>query len=356
MNGTNSILSGIRILCCRPSRLLPAIGKSLLSKEMPSLRYRLRSRFFLFCRKAQHALSLYAIFQITDRYRKITILFLKPIRTFLPIISSFPFIGRVAYRRKYPMQKPFIHDPAIYKDPVTGRYYIYATHAEGYVSDDLLHWNSLGQIAAVLPEAREWTGGTDIWAPDIVKVGNEYRLYSSNSTWGVQLSCIFLAVSDQASGPFIPKAPVLKTSDALPVNRIDANIITDVRTGDMYMLYGSFWGGSHMLRLDPETGLAAKESVGTCVCRKPSWLSTAVEGPYMIYNRETDYYYLFVSCGSLKTDYNIRVGRSRNILGPFYDIKGKCLTEDPDVSWNPGFLIIAGYTWNKREDIYGSRT
>ena len=43
------------------------------------------------------------------------------------------------------MQKPFIHDPAIYKDPVTGRYYIYATHAEGYVSDDLLHWKAWGR-------------------------------------------------------------------------------------------------------------------------------------------------------------------------------------------------------------------
>lgn len=163
----------------------------------------------------------------------------------------------------------------------------------------------------------------------------------------MQQSCIFLAISDRPEGPFIPKAPVLKTSDALPVNGIDANIISDVRTGYMYMLYGSFWGGSHMLRLDPETGLAAEEGVGTCVCRRPAWLSTAVEGPYMIYHPETDYYYLFVSCGSLKTDYCIRVGRSRNILGPFLDVNGKCLTEEPDLTSDPGFLIMAGYTWNE---------
>lgn len=251
-----------------------------------------------------------------------------------------------SFRRKTHGQT-FIHDPAIYKDPVTGRYFVYATRADGYVSDDLVRWESLGRIASVLPEAQEWTGGNDIWAPDIVKVGDEYRLYCSNSTWGVQQSCIFLAVSDRPEGPFIPKAPVLKTSDALPVNGIDANIISDVRTGDMYMLYGSFWGGSHMLRLDPETGLAAEEGVGTCVCRRPAWLSTAVEGPYMIYHPETDYYYLFVSCGSLKTDYCIRVGRSRNILGPFLDVNGKCLTEEPDLTSDPGFLIMAGYTWNE---------
>ncbi len=245
------------------------------------------------------------------------------------------------------MERAFIHDPAIYRDEVTGKYYVYSTGAMGFVSDDLIKWESLGKIAEVLPEAAEWTGGQDIWAPDIVKVGDEYRLYCSNSTWGVQQSCIFLAVSDKAEGPFVPKAPVLKTSDKLPVNGIDANIITDAGTGEMYMLYGSFWGGAHVLKLDKNTGLAAEEGVGTCVCCRPSWLSTAVEGPYMIYRKETGYYYLFVSYGSLKSDYNIRVGRSKSILGPFVDINGKYLTDEPDMEYDPGYLLMAGYTWNE---------
>ncbi len=245
------------------------------------------------------------------------------------------------------MERAFIHDPAIYWDEVTGKYYIYSTGAMGFVSDDLVKWDSLGKVADVLPEASEWTGGTDIWAPDIVKVGDEYRLYCSNSTWGVQQSCIFLAVSDKAEGPFVPKAPVIKTSDKLPVNGIDANIITDVKSGEMFMVYGSFWGGVHVLKLDKETGLAAKEGVGTCLCQRPSWLSTAVEGPYMIYRKENDYYYLFVSYGSLKSDYNIRVGRSKSILGPFVDINGNKLTDDPDLNSDPGYLLMAGYTWNE---------
>ncbi len=251
------------------------------------------------------------------------------------------------------MKRRFVHDPAIYKDSASGKYFIYSTGAMGFVSDDLVKWNELGKIADVLPEAEEWTGGSDIWAPDIVKVGNEYRLYCSNSTWGVQQSCIFLAVSDKPEGPFIPKAPVLKTSDKLPVNGIDANIISDHKTGDMYMLYGSFWGGAHMLKLDKETGLAAEEGVGTCVCKRPSWLSTAVEGPYMIYNQKTDYYYLFVSYGSLKTDYNIRVGRSRNITGPFVDINGLDLRSEPDISSDPGYLLFGGYVWNEGKAYMG---
>ncbi len=251
------------------------------------------------------------------------------------------------------MKRKFVHDPAIYKDENTGKYYVYSTGGMGMVSEDLINWDPLGKIVDVLPEAESWTGGSDIWAPDIVKVGNEYRLYCSNSTWGVQQSCIFLAVSDKPEGPFTPKAPVIKTSDKLPVNGIDANIITDHETGDMYMLYGSFWGGAHMILLNKETGLAAEEGVGVCVCKRPSWLSTAVEGPYMVYNEKTGYYYLFVSYGSLKTDYNIRVGRSKNITGPFVDINGLELTTEPAVDSDPGYMLFAGYTWNEGKAYMG---
>ena len=260
-----------------------------------------------------------------------------------------------------------IHDPAAFYDEATGNYYIYSTGAIGQVSKDLVHFTPLGQVVPkVPPEAKEWTKSDDIWAPDIVKVGDEYRLYCSNSSWGVQRSCIFLAVSHKAEGPFEPRGIVLKTDDCLPVNAIDANIITDVDTGEMYMLYGSFWGGAHVLPLDPKTGLAKSEAsanwtldektntlshpvediIGTCVARRPSWMSGALEGPYMIYHPKYQYYYLFVSYGSLKSDYQIRVGRSKSITGPFVDWAGRGLTDLSDGRNQYGNLIMAGYQWN----------
>lgn len=238
------------------------------------------------------------------------------------------------------------HDPAIYKDENSGYYYIYCTGAICQRSLDLIHWEMVGKVVDEPPEESvEWVGSKDIWAPDIVKVGEEYRLYCSNSTWGVRQSCIFLAVSDSPEGPFMPRGCVLKTSDALPVNAIDANIITDIKTGDMYMVYGSFWGGCHVLRLDKQTGLAAEEGIGVCVASRPAWMSGGIEGPYMIYNPQTQYYYLFVSYGSLKTDYNIRVGRSRDITGPFLDYRGRALTEPEDRDNTVGLLEFGGYRW-----------
>ena len=37
------------------------------------------------------------------------------------------------------MKKPFIHDPAVYRDEASGKYYVYTTGANGYVSEDLVH-------------------------------------------------------------------------------------------------------------------------------------------------------------------------------------------------------------------------
>lgn len=129
------------------------------------------------------------------------------------------------------------------------------------------------------------------------------------------------------------------------MNGIDANIIEDAHTGEQYLLYGSFWGGCHILRLDKATGLAAEEGIGTCLAKRPAWTDCAIEGPYMIYLPETDYYYLFVSYGSLKSDYNIRVGRSRHITGPFLDYHGRDMADPNDDDNTVGLMISCGYRW-----------
>ncbi|MCR5106054.1 MAG: family 43 glycosylhydrolase [Eubacterium sp.] len=238
------------------------------------------------------------------------------------------------------------HDPAIFED--SDKYYIYQTGGECLVSDDMYSWANIGKVVDAPEEAKQWTGSDAVWAPDIVKVDNEYRLYCSNSSWGVQKSCIFLAISDKPEGPFVPQGIVFKTDDTLNVNGIDANIVEDHETGEQYMLYGSFWGGIHILPLEKKTGYlkdAAENSVGICLARRPDWTSASIEGPYMIYMEETGYYYLFVSYGSLKNDYNIRVGRSKNITGPFLDYYGNDMADPIDENCSRGMMIAAGYRW-----------
>ena len=243
----------------------------------------------------------------------------------------------------------FTHDPAIYHDPVSKDYFLYCTDAKCMRSHDMIVWETLGKAVEKPPkEAIDWTGSDAIWAPDIVKVGDEYRLYCSNSSFGSQRSCIFLAVSDKADGPFIPKGVVFRSDESMSVNAIDANIIEDVRNGKQYMVYGSFWGGCHIIELNKETGFARDTSgqPGICLARRPLWTDGAIEGPYIIYNEKTDYYYLFVSYASLRSDYNIRVGRSRNVTGPYLDHNGRNMTDLDDGDCSIGYMPACGYKFD----------
>ncbi|OPJ64418.1 arabinan endo-1,5-alpha-L-arabinosidase [Clostridium oryzae] len=246
------------------------------------------------------------------------------------------------------------HDPAIFHDPVSGNYYTYCTGAIARRSADMITWENIGKVVENPPkESFDWVGDNGIWAPDIIKMGNEYRLYCSNSTWGVRQSCIFLAVADNAEGPFIPRGCVIKTSEDSLVNAIDANLIKDEETGDIYMTYGSFWGGCHIIKLDKETGLAAEEGIGKCIACRPKWVDCAIEGPYIRYNPDTKYYYLFVSYGSLKSDYNIRVGRSIKVTGPYYDVNGRDMTDLDDYKNEVGYMIACGYHFNDGQGYMG---
>jgi arabinan endo-1,5-alpha-L-arabinosidase len=246
------------------------------------------------------------------------------------------------------------HDPAIFHDPVTGNYYTYCTGAIARRSKDMITWETIGKVVENPPkESSDWVGDNGIWAPDIIKVEDEYRLYCSNSTWGVRQSCIFLAVADNAEGPFIPRGCVIKTSDDLPVNAIDANLIVDEETGQQYMAYGSFWGGMHIIKLDEKSGLAAEEGIGKCIARRPKWADSAIEGPYIRYNPDTGYYYLFVSYGSLKSDYNIRVGRSKSITGPYYDHNGRDMTDIDDFKNEVGYMLACGYHFDNGQGYMG---
>lgn len=75
----------------------------------------------------------------------------------------------------------------------------------------------------------------------------------------------------------------------------------------------------------------------------------AVEGPYIYYNPQHDYYYLFVSYDSLFSNYHIRVGRARAIEGPYYDSQGLILTDNSEiVADQVGEKILSGYCFSDK--------
>ncbi len=233
-----------------------------------------------------------------------------------------------------------VHDPAILKDGTT--YYLFATgnagDAEGLLglrtSSDLRDWTLRGGSYAALPAwARTAVpGATGMWAPDISKVGGQYRLYYSISTFGKNQSAIGLATATTID-PAAPAAnwqdqgPVIQSQTSDDFNAIDPMAFSDAE-GRSWMVFGSYWSGIKLIRLDPATGLRlAGDPAPRALVQRPA--PDAVEAPYIV--RHGGYYYLFVSfdacCQGEASTYYTVVGRSAAPDGPYVDRSGRAMLQ-----------------------------
>jgi len=248
---------------------------------------------------------------------------------------------------------PITHDPSIGREGDT--YYVFATTAnpsEGQFpircSHDLLAWKLCGHVFDKIPawihEASPTT--KELWAPDISYFQGMYHLYYAYSAFGVNTSGIALATNETLD-PQNPKyhwqdqGLVLKSTASDNFNAIDPNIVFDNK-GQLWLSFGSFWGGIKMSRLDPVTGkpasgdlqlysLAARAMPSHPDPAKPGLPADwqAIEAPFIV--RHGDFYYLFVSfdlcCRGTKSNYRTMVGRSRQVTGPYLDADGKPMLE-----------------------------
>jgi arabinan endo-1,5-alpha-L-arabinosidase len=250
-----------------------------------------------------------------------------------------------------------VHDPAVYRDGDT--YYVFSTDAsladvarpgiQVRKSRDLIHWSWIGQALGGVPrKAREWTGATGLWAPDVTRIGAHYYLYYSASTFGKNRSFIGVARSKRLTGPWEDLGEVLKTDIGDRVNAIDPNVVYD-SVGDLWLAYGSFWSGIHIVRLDQKTGKPLEKGFGKLLASRSLSVHGAIEGAYLIYHPGYKKYYLFVSYDSLFKDYNVRVGRSDRIDGPYVDANGVALTDTRTEPATVGNKILGGYRFGNAD-------
>jgi arabinan endo-1,5-alpha-L-arabinosidase len=197
-----------------------------------------------------------------------------------------------------------------------------------YHSRDLVKWErgpavfqaAPEWIAKIVPENRNLL----YWAPDIIKLGDRYLLYYAVSSFGKMTSAIGLATNptldpDDPAYHWTDQGFVVRTQDGDGYNAIDPSVFQD-RDGSLWMAFGSYWSGIKLIQLDPLTGKqTAQES-------KPFSLAynESIEASFLC--RHEDYYYLFVNWGSCcqgpKSTYNLRVGRSKTVTGPYLDKAG----------------------------------
>ncbi|MBE6740822.1 MAG: glycoside hydrolase family 43 protein [Ruminococcaceae bacterium] len=142
-------------------------------------------------------------------------------------------------------------------------------------------------------------------------------------------------------------------------NAIDPTAFTDAM-GEMWLVYGSFSGGCFVLKLDNETGLPDYSYMnknssyniyfGKRISNTNDETEVTGEGPFIIYDKQSRYYYFFLTYGGLGAadGYNIREYRSKRPDGPYEDAAGNLATDFV----NTGLKISGNYQLDSMKSAY----
>lgn len=245
---------------------------------------------------------------------------------------------------------PITHDPVMAKE--NGTYYLFATgHGISRMSSvDLKSWRMEKPCLDTLPPCvyeHIPEASMHIWAPDIVKRGNKWHLFYSCSLFGKNKSVIGHAVADSLNANKWTDCGIVVSS--VPGrdmwNAIDPNI-AEGTDGSQWLVFGSFWNGIMMVRLnnDLTAPMQPEEWHNVSSRHRSAGLARtepgdgAVEAPF-IFNKN-GWYYLFVSfdycCKGDQSTYKVAVGRSREVNGPYFDRDGV------DMAHGGGTIVIEG--------------
>ncbi|MCP8898102.1 LamG-like jellyroll fold domain-containing protein [Gilvimarinus xylanilyticus] len=253
-----------------------------------------------------------------------------------------------------------VHDPSVIRAE-DGTYYVVGSHLGFAKSTDLVNWELVANgvndanplfntYATEIAEGIEWTGGhVGSWASDIIRLadGRYYFYYnhcanpaSEEGLCNAPHSYLGVAVSDNVEGPYEDQGIFLysgqtdeqmqgdygvgdlESFDAfVHPNVIDPTAFYD-KDGQLWLSYGSYSGGIFILKMDETTGKPEPgQGYGKHIIGGDH---SSIEGSFVIYSPESDYYYMFTSFGGYEAadGYNIRVARSRTPDGPYLDAVG----------------------------------
>ena len=220
---------------------------------------------------------------------------------------------------------PYIHDPSTLAE-CDGKWYTFGTGGGGIISDDGWSWHS---------GADRPGGGA---APDMMKIGDRY-LCIYGATGGGLFGGHNGRILTMWNKTLDPKSPNFKWSTAIEVassdgmedcDAIDPCLLLDPTTGRLWATYGTYFGNIRLIELDPKTGERVKGNVEKDV-------AIDCEASALMYR--DGWYYLLgthgTCCDGVNSTYNIVVGRSRSVEGPYVDNVGR------DMFHGGGRMVIA---------------
>lgn len=209
--------------------------------------------------------------------------------------------------------KPFIHDPSTIME-CEGKYYTFGTGGGGLISEDGWTWHG----------GAERPGGGA--APDAIKIGDRYLVVYGATGGGLggghngKILTMWNKTLDPASPDFKFSEPILVAqSDGVEDNdAIDPGLLLDPNDGRLWCSYGTYFGFIRLIELDPLTGKRVEGNVA---------IDIAIDCEATDLEYRDGWYYLLgthgTCCDGANSTYNIVVGRSRKITGPYLDNMGR---------------------------------
>ena len=241
------------------------------------------------------------------------------------VAFTLPLLGMGTLKTQAQIGAPYIHDPSTIAE-CEGKYYTFGTGGGGLISEDGWTWNG---------GADRPGGGA---APDVIKIGDRYL-------------CIYGATGGGLGGghsgriltmwnkTLDPKSPDFKWTTAVEVcssdgmedqDAIDPGVLLDPTTGRLWVSYGTYFGTIRLIELDPKTGFRVSGN-------KEKDIAIDCEATDLIYRN--GWYYLLgthgTCCDGVNSTYNIVVGRSRSVKGPYIDNVGR------DMYHGGGRMVVA---------------
>lgn len=258
-----------------------------------------------------------------------------------------------------PVFEPVLADPAIIQDD-DGYYYVFGTQDYGQWGDtfgtkyipilkslDLVNWEFASSVFTLATAPIWGTPNAGLWAPDIVKINDTYNLYYSMSTWGDPNPGIGVATASHPLGPWTDHGKLFDSNSIGVNNSIDPAVYVD-EDESVWIVWGSF-RGIYIAELTSD-GLSLKDGSNAINTKiriagydtSTSWNGSTYEGAYVI--QREGFYYLFLSSGSCcdghTSSYNVKVGRSTSITGPYYDDLERTM-----LAGNRGYQVLMGSSY-----------
>lgn len=209
--------------------------------------------------------------------------------------------------------QPWIHDPSTIME-CDGKYYTFGTGGGGLISEDGWNW---------YPGAVRPGGGA---APDAMKIGDRY-LIAYSSTGGGLGGGHAGRILTMWNRTLDPNSPDFEYTEAIEVassevdedcDAIDAGLFMDPQTGRLWCTYGTYFGFIRIVELDPKTGARVEGNEA---------VNIAIDCEATTVTYRNGWYYLLgthgTCCDGVNSTYNIVVGRSRSVTGPYLDNMGR---------------------------------